>query len=91
MPISHHRSLPIYVGAGGIATAPHYALSEAVIEAAGMPPLDATVCGFARGVVVKYLLNYFAALHEGERLHCPLGQALFAMLLIPSGYQPSRC
>lgn len=68
----HRRSLPVYVGAGGIATASHYAFVVAAVEGAGVAPLTASAAGFAVGAAVKYLLNYFVAFRSEE----PHGEAL---------------
>jgi putative flippase GtrA len=57
----HRRSVPMYVGAGGIATACHYAATIASVELLGIPPLAASAGGFAVGAVVKYWLNYSVA------------------------------
>ena len=59
--VAHRRSIPIYVGAGGIATASHYAFTIAAVELLGMQPLWATSLGYAIGAIVKYCLNYTAA------------------------------
>ena len=101
----HSRSLPFYVGAGGIATASHYA----------------TTIGFAIGAAVKYWLNYtavfrsrarhtraimrfaitlgamialnalvFRAFEHGLGLHYILAQAITTVLLIAPGYLVHR-
>lgn len=57
----HRRSLPIYVGAGGIATASHYAVTIAAVEGFAVAPIAATVMGFLTGSAIKYWLNYSAA------------------------------
>jgi len=54
----HRYSVPAYLGAGGIATAAHYATQVALVELAGVQPLAATGAGFAVGAAVKYWLNY---------------------------------
>lgn len=51
----------MYVGAGGIATASHYAVTTAAVEAAHWRPIVASVAGFTVGAVVKYWLNYSVA------------------------------
>jgi putative flippase GtrA len=56
-----HRSLPLYVGAGGIATASHYAVTTAAVEVMHIRPLLASIAGFAVGALVKYWLNYSVA------------------------------
>jgi putative flippase GtrA len=63
----HHYSVPMYIGAGGIATASHYAVTIAAVELLGAPPLAASAGGFAVGAAVKYFLNYFVAFRSGER------------------------
>ena len=57
-PLPHGRSVPLYIGAGGIATGTHYAVTIVAVEALGVAPLAATVAGFTTGAVVKYGLNY---------------------------------
>ncbi|HUP30166.1 MAG TPA: GtrA family protein [Usitatibacter sp.] len=57
----HWRSFPIYVGAGGIATASHYAVTIAAVERFAVAPIAATVMGFLTGSAIKYGLNYSAA------------------------------
>ena len=59
--VAHRRSVPIYIGSGGVATASHYALTIAGVELLGMPPLWATTVGYATGAIVKYCLNYAVA------------------------------
>ena len=57
----HRRSLPIYLGAGGLATASHYLFVIGAVELFGVKPLVATTVGFAVGAAIKYWLNYTAA------------------------------
>lgn len=57
----HRRSLPVYVGAGGVATASHYAVTIAAVEGLSVAPLAASMLGFATGAAVKYWLNYSVA------------------------------
>jgi putative flippase GtrA len=54
----HGYSVPAYLGAGGIATAAHYATQVALVELVGVQPLAASGAGFAVGAAVKYWLNY---------------------------------
>jgi len=61
------RSLPLYVGAGGIATASHYAVTTAAVELAHWRPILASIAGFAVGAVVKYWLNYSVAFRSTAR------------------------
>src|SRR5438067_9539818 len=63
----HRRSLPIYVGAGGVATASHYAVTIAAVEGLGVAPITASAAGFATGAAVKYWLNYFMAFQSRAR------------------------
>ena len=60
-PTRHRRSLPMYVGAGGVATASHYAVTIAAVEGLSVEPIAATVMGFLTGSAIKYWLNYSAA------------------------------
>ena len=57
----HRRSLPVYVGAGGVATASHYAVTIAAVEGLSVAPIAASVMGFLTGSAIKYWLNYSAA------------------------------
>jgi putative flippase GtrA len=59
--VSHRRSVPLYIGAGGIATASHYAATIAAVEGFRVTPVAASVAGFAIGAAVKYWLNYSVA------------------------------
>ena len=54
----HRYSIPMYLGAGGIATAAHYATMIVLVELFGAQPIVATGSGFAVGAAVKYWLNY---------------------------------
>ena len=57
----HRYSIPMYIGAGGFATASHYATTIAAVELGGIVPLAASALGFGVGALVKYALNYFVA------------------------------
>jgi len=63
----HRRSLPMYVGAGGVATASHYVVTIAAVEAFGVAPIAASAAGFATGAAVKYWLNYKLAFQSRAR------------------------
>ena len=63
----HRRSLPIYVGAGGVATASHYAVTIAAVELLAVAPLAASAMGFAVGAAIKYWLNYSVAFQSRAR------------------------
>jgi putative flippase GtrA len=66
--LPHHRkSLPLYIGAGGIATACHYAFTVGAVEGFGVAPFVASSAGFAVGAAAKYFLNYFYAFESDER------------------------
>lgn len=54
----HSRGVPLYIGAGGVATATHYAVTVACVELAGLSPVLASTIGFAFGAAIKYWLNY---------------------------------
>lgn len=77
---AHRKSVPLYIGAGGIATACHYAFIAIAVEFFGAWPLAATVGGFALGSAVKYWLNYFVAFRSAEP-H-PSALARFAVFLL---------
>ena len=61
------HSLPLYIGAGGIATVSHYAVTAAAVEAAHVRPLLGSIAGFSVGTVVKYWLNYSVAFRGSSR------------------------
>jgi len=63
----HRYALPMYVGAGGIATGCHYVATIAAVELLGVHPVAASAAGFTIGALVKYGLNYFVAFRSGER------------------------
>lgn len=65
----HRYSIPMYLGAGGIATASHYATTIILVELFAVAPLVASATGFMVGAGVKYWLNYFVAFRSAER-HC---------------------
>ena len=69
----------MYIGAGGLATGTHYAITIAAVEGLGLAPLAATAVGFAAGAMVKYWLNYSLAF----RSNAAHGRALtrFAVML----------
>lgn len=77
---AHRKSVPLYVVAGGIATACHYAFIAIAVEFFGIWPLAATIGGFALGSAVKYWLNYFVAFRS-EEPH-PATMARFAAFLV---------
>jgi putative flippase GtrA len=84
-PIPHRRSLPLYVGAGLISTAGHYAVTIAAVELTDVVPIFASSIGFMVGAGLKYWLNYAFAF-DSQRLHrraIPrFALALFAMFLL---------
>jgi putative flippase GtrA len=63
----HRYSIPMYIGAGGIATASHYATMIMLVELLGVLPLIATATGFVVGAVVKYVLNHGVVFRSAER------------------------
>jgi putative flippase GtrA len=78
----HRRSVPFYVGAGGIATAGHYATTVVAVELLGLPALAATTIGFAIGAALKYWLNYTAAFRSSARHSIALVRFLVALLVL---------
>jgi putative flippase GtrA len=83
--VRHRRSFPIYVGAGGVATASHYAVTIAAVEALSMAPLAASALGFSVGAAVKYWLNYSMAFRSRARHRRAMARfavALGAMLAL---------
>ena len=73
----HRRSLPMYVGAGGIATASHYVTAIVGVEALHLAPIVATTLGFCVGAIVKYWLNYTAAFAS----RAPHGRAMVRFIV----------
>jgi putative flippase GtrA len=63
----HRRSLPMYVGAGGVATASHYMVTIVAVEGFAVAPVAASAMGFAIGAIVKYWLNYSVAFQSRAR------------------------
>ncbi|HXF80018.1 MAG TPA: GtrA family protein [Usitatibacter sp.] len=66
-PVRHRRSLPLYVGSGGVATASHYAVTIAAVELLSVPPIPASAIGFTTGAAIKYWLNYSVAFQSRAR------------------------
>ena len=64
----HRYAIPMYIGAGGIATASHYATTVALVEIGRIAPLFATAVGFLVGALVKYWLSYFLTF-QSDRSH----------------------
>jgi putative flippase GtrA len=84
-PVRHRRSLPAYVGSGGIATASHYGVTIASVELFGVAPIVATILGFATGALIKYGLNYTVAFRSRARHGRAAARyvvALFALLAL---------
>jgi putative flippase GtrA len=65
--VRHRRSLPLYVGSGGVATASHYAVTIAAVELFSVPPIPASALGFTTGAAIKYWLNYSVAFQSRAR------------------------
>lgn len=63
----HRRSLPVYVGSGGVATASHYAITIVAVEIFSVAPIVASMMGFAIGAAIKYWLNYSVAFRSRAR------------------------
>jgi len=51
------RQLATYASVGAGATAVHYAILIALVEAGGWRAVPATLCGYVAGGVVAYMLN----------------------------------
>lgn len=75
----HRRSLPIYIAAGFVTVAGHYATTIALVELLQVAPLAASAAGFCVGATIKYLLNYFVAFRSIEKHGAAL--AKFAVVL----------
>jgi putative flippase GtrA len=78
----HARSLPMYLGAGGIATACHYLCTIALVEVFGATPLAASATGFVVGATAKYFLNYFYAFESEERHSVAVVKFLLSLALL---------
>jgi putative flippase GtrA len=81
-PVRHRRSLPVYVGSGGIATASHYGVTIASVELLGIAPILATMLGFAVGSVIKYWLNYSVAFQSRARHGRAVARYVIALLAL---------
>jgi putative flippase GtrA len=82
----HRRSLPLYVGAGGVATAAHYFVTIVAVEAFAVMPIVASAGGFATGAAIKYWLNYSLAFRSRAR-HLPaLARFLVALAALMALY-----
>jgi putative flippase GtrA len=77
----HRYSIPMYIGAGGIATASHYVTMIALVQLAHVLPLAATASGFAAGAGVKYWLNHLMVFRSVEP-HTAAMPRFIAMLAI---------
>jgi putative flippase GtrA len=75
----HSRSLPVYIGAGFVTVAGHYATTITLVEWLHAPPLAASAAGFCVGAAIKYVLNYFVAFRSVEKHGAAL--AKFAVAL----------
>jgi putative flippase GtrA len=81
-PVRHRRSLPVYVGSGGIATASHYGVTIASVELLGIAPVVATMLGFTVGAVIKYWLNYSVAFRSRARHGRAVARYVIALLAL---------
>lgn len=91
---SHRYSIPMYLVAGGIATASHYVTTIAAVEGFAVVPLAASIMGFCVGSLLATLFAgnaaFFALFHDVAGLHYMLAQVLTTCALIPPGYLMSR-
>ena len=78
-PVRHRRSLPVYVGSGGIATASHYAVMIVAAELLSVPPIPASAIGFTAGAAIKYWLNYSVAFRSRARHHHAMARYVLAL------------
>ena len=78
----HGYSIPMYLGAGGVATASHYVTTIALVEILGAIPLAASGAGFAVGAAVKYWLNYIVVFRseQGHSIAVPRFALMLAIL-----------
>lgn len=79
-PVRHRRGVPMYVGAGGVATASHYGVTIACVELLGIAPVVATMLGFGVGSVVKYWLNYSVAFQSRARHRRAVARYMIALV-----------
>lgn len=78
----HLRSLPVYIGAGFLTVAGHYAVTTSLVEVLHAPPLAASAAGFCVGAAIKYVLNYFVAFRSVETHRAALAKFAVALAIL---------
>jgi putative flippase GtrA len=78
----HRRALPVYIGAGFVTVAGHYAVTIAAVELLGTAPLAASAAGFCVGAAIKYVLNYFVAFRSAEKHTAALAKFAVALAVL---------
>jgi putative flippase GtrA len=78
----HRIALPIYVGAGFVSVAGHYATTIAAVELLQVPPLAASAAGFVVGATIKYFLNYFIAFRSDAKHSAALAKFLVVIAVL---------
>lgn len=78
----HRRSLPVYIGAGFLTVAGHYATTITLVEILHALPLAASVAGFCVGAAIKYVLNYFVAFRSVETHRAALAKFAVALAIL---------
>lgn len=76
------HSLPLYVGAGGVATLSHYLTTVLAVELVDVRPVLASALGFSVGAVVKYWLNYSVAFRSDERHVAAVTRYVVALVVL---------
>ncbi len=61
------RQFALFVVAGGVATAAHYALLIVLVEWLGIAPVPASMAGYVLGALVNYRLNYVYTFQSRKR------------------------
>jgi putative flippase GtrA len=78
----HARSVPIYIGAGFLSVAGHYATTITAVELGGVVPLAASAAGFCVGATIKYVLNYFVAFRSAAKHSAALAKFAVAIAVL---------
>jgi putative flippase GtrA len=80
--VRHRRSIPVYVGSGGIATGSHYVVTIAAVEMFGIKAIVASMLGYATGAMIKYWLNYSVAFRSSARHSLALARFTLSQLAL---------
>lgn len=75
------RQFCFFTAVGAVGTAAHFATLALLVESLGLDPLPASICGFAAGVLVNYLLNRRLTFRSHARHSAALPKFLAVALL----------